>query len=94
MKKLSFLFLFLSVVGFAQSIKNTPVFKFEKTTIDYGTVKKASDGNRVFIMPGEKGEIKVHYNTNLVGSFQKNIRITSNASLEAVVVHIKGIVTN
>lgn len=116
--------MFLSVVGFAQSIKNTPVFKFEKTTIDYGTVKKASDGNRVFtftnkgnapliinevtsscgctipkkplkpIMPGEKGEIKVHYNTNLVGSFQKNIRITSNASLEAVVVHIKGIVTN
>ncbi len=124
MKKLCFIFLFFSVFGFSQSIKNTPVLKFEKTTIDYGTVKKGSDGNRTFvftntgnapiiinevtsscgctipkkplkpIMPGEKGKIQVHYNTNLLGSFQKNIRITSNASIDALVVHIKGVVVN
>ena len=122
MKKISFIFLFIGLIGYAQTKKDKPVLKFEKTTIDYGTILKGSNGNRTFvftnagnapviinevtsscgctipkkplkpIMPGEKGEIKVHYNTNIVGSFQKDIRIISNASINAFVVHIKGIV--
>lgn len=31
------------------------------------------------IMPGQKGTIKVHYNTNNVGGFNKSITVTSNA---------------
>ena len=31
------------------------------------------------IMPGQKGSIKVHYNTNNVGGFNKSITVTSNA---------------
>ena len=31
------------------------------------------------IMPGEKGEIKVSYDTNRVGGFSKSITIFSNA---------------
>ena len=123
MKKIRLILLVLTFAGFVKvSAQNTPVLKFEKTTIDYGKVKKGSDGNRTFvftnigdapiiisdvksscgctipkkplqpIMPGEKGEIKVHYNTNIGGPFQKNIRIFSNAKRNIVEVHIKGIV--
>lgn len=31
------------------------------------------------IMPGQTGEIKVHYNTNLVGSFRKTVTVISNS---------------
>ncbi|WP_374363656.1 DUF1573 domain-containing protein [Cloacibacterium sp.] len=81
---------------------------FEKTTIDYGTVKANSDGNKVFtftntgdkpliisnvqpgcgctasdwtkepILPGKKGEVKVHYNTATVAPFKKTIDVFSN----------------
>ncbi len=44
------------------------------------------------IMPGEKGKIKVHYDTNRVGAFQKNITIFSNAKTAEFVVFIKGVV--
>lgn len=123
MKNIKLLLLFLTLAGFVKiNAQSTPVFKFENTTIDYGTIKQGSDGYRTFvftntgnapiivsqvtsscgctipekpkepIMPGEKGAIKVHYDTNRVGPFQKNIRITSNAKPTVVEVHIKGLV--
>ena len=121
MKYLTLILLFIGSIGFAQTDSaNAPVFKFEKTVIDYGTLKQGSDGNRIFvftnvgkapiiinsvssscgctipkkplapIMPGEKGEIEVHYDTNRVGPFQKNIYIYSNAKPNKVTVSIKG----
>jgi hypothetical protein len=46
------------------------------------------------VMPGEKGEIKVSYDTNRVGGFSKSITIFSNATEAAKVIRIKGIVNN
>lgn len=123
MKNIRLILLVIALTGFIKlSAQTTPVFKFEKTTIDYGSINKGSDGYRTFvftntgdapiivsqvtsscgctipekplepIMPGEKGAIKVHYDTNRVGPFQKNIRITSNAKPTVVEVHIKGLV--
>ncbi len=45
-------------------------------------------------MPGEKGEIKVSYDTNRVGGFSKSITIFSNATEATKVIRIKGIVNN
>lgn len=43
------------------------------------------------IMPGQTGEIKVHYNTSNVGGFNKTITVTSNAVDNLrVVLKIKG----
>ena len=43
------------------------------------------------VMPGEKGAIKVHYNTNNVGAFSKTVTVTSNAvDNPRVVLRIKG----
>lgn len=44
------------------------------------------------IMPGEKGEIKVSYDTKRVGQFNKQITIFSNAKQPRKVIKIKGIV--
>jgi hypothetical protein len=44
------------------------------------------------IMPGEKGEIKVSYDTKRVGDFSKQITITSNAKTTRKVLKIKGFV--
>ena len=44
------------------------------------------------IMPGEKGEIKVSYDTRRVGGFSKSITIFSNAKNPKKVVRIKGLV--
>ncbi len=44
------------------------------------------------IMPGEKGEIKVSYDTNRVGGFSKSITIFSNAKNSRKVIVIKGFV--
>ena len=46
------------------------------------------------IMPGEKGEIKVSYDTNRVGGFSKTITIYSNAKTPRKLIRIKGMVTN
>ncbi|PQJ81412.1 DUF1573 domain-containing protein [Polaribacter glomeratus] len=46
------------------------------------------------VMPGEKGEIKVSYDTNRVGGFSKSITIFSNAIEANKVIRIKGIVTD
>ena len=43
------------------------------------------------VMPGEKGFIDVHYNTNNVGGFSKTVTVTSNAvDNPRVVLRIKG----
>jgi hypothetical protein len=44
------------------------------------------------IMPGEKGEIKVSYDTKRMGGFSKQITIISNAKEPRKVIRIKGIV--
>ena len=42
------------------------------------------------ILPGEKGEIKVRYDTKRTGVFNKSVKITSNAETSLKIVHIKG----
>jgi hypothetical protein len=42
------------------------------------------------VAPGEKGTIKVRYNTSLVGSFNKSITVNSNAANSEVKLSIKG----
>lgn len=44
------------------------------------------------IMPGEKGEIKVSYNTKRVGGFHKSITVFSNAKVKLKRLQIKGYV--
>jgi len=44
------------------------------------------------IMPGEKGEIKVSYDTKRVGGFSKSITISSNAKIPKKIIKIKGFV--
>ncbi len=45
------------------------------------------------VMPGQKGVIDVHYNTNNVGGFSKTVTVTSNAvNNNRVVLRIKGTV--
>ena len=46
------------------------------------------------IMPGEKGEIKVSYDTKRIGGFSKQITILSNATTTRKIVKIKGFVSN
>lgn len=42
------------------------------------------------IAPGEKGEIKVKYNTNITGNFNKIITVNSNAANSMVRLRVKG----
>lgn len=44
------------------------------------------------IKPGEKGQIKVSYDTKRIGTFNKSITVYSTASETPVVLHIKGTV--
>jgi hypothetical protein len=46
------------------------------------------------IMPGEKGEIKVSYDTKRVGGFSKQITILSNTKIARKTLKIKGFVNN
>jgi hypothetical protein len=46
------------------------------------------------IMPGEKGKIKVSYDTKRVGGFSKQITILSNAKIARKTLKIKGYVRN
>ena len=73
-------------------------FKFEnkgKTPLKLITVR-ASCGCTVptypqeQIMPGKTGVIKVMYNTNSIGSFNKSITVSSNAYNAQVILNIKG----
>lgn len=47
---------------------------------------------RTPVNPGEKGTIKVTYNTNNIGAFNKSITVSSNAINSTVVLSIKGLV--
>lgn len=113
--------LVLFFAGFAtMTAQNTPKFQFTTEVIDYGEIKKGSDGVRVFeftnvgdaplvienvysscgctvpswtktpIQPNEKGEIKVKYNTDIVGPIRRTISISSNADESTKAVKIKG----
>lgn len=42
------------------------------------------------IKPGDKGKITVKYNTKIPGVFQKQIRVSSNATEEPIILTIKG----
>lgn len=51
------------------------------------TVPKKPDGP---IMPGQKGEISVKYDTNRVNPIRKTITVTSNADTPTIALKIKG----
>ncbi len=103
------------------ALATAQTISFDKTTIEYGTVKKGSEGHRFFtvkntgdkplvisrvqascgcttpewsqdpILPGKSAQIKVGYNTELVGDFQKLIEVYSNDPKNGrAVLHIKG----
>jgi len=42
------------------------------------------------ILPGEKGSVKVKYNTEILGSFTKSVTVSSNASNYIVTLIIRG----
>jgi len=42
------------------------------------------------IVPGEQGEIRVKYNTNIAGNFNKTITVNSNAANSMVRLRVKG----
>jgi hypothetical protein len=42
------------------------------------------------IAPGESGEIKVMYNTNIAGNFNKTITVSSNAANSNVTLRVRG----
>ena len=42
------------------------------------------------VAPGEKGSIKVRYNTNITGAFNKTIIVNSNAVNKTVSLRVKG----
>lgn len=44
------------------------------------------------IMPGQKGVIKVHYDTNRLGAFNKTVTIVSNAPSGSDILRITGTV--
>jgi len=60
-----------------------------KTSCDCAIPKKPTDP----IMPGEKGQITVSYDTRKVGGFSKQITIFSNAKNSRKSIRIKGFVT-
>lgn len=45
------------------------------------------------ILPGQKGEITVVYNTKIIGGFHKSVVILSNAKKGRKIIKIKGAVT-
>ncbi|MCO5232784.1 MAG: DUF1573 domain-containing protein [Chitinophagales bacterium] len=42
------------------------------------------------ILPGQKSAIKVHYDTNRIGSFTKTVTVVSNATNNTDILQIKG----
>lgn len=62
------------------------IIKNVKATCGCTTPKKPEKP----IMPGEKGEITVHYDTKRPGGFSKAITIYSNAKQERKMLKIKG----
>ncbi|CAN5253543.1 DUF1573 domain-containing protein [soil metagenome] len=99
-----------------------PGYKFDKTTNDYGTLKKGGEPNCEFrltntskemlvineahgscgctiptypkepIKPGQTVVITVHYDTNRVGPFEKQVTMTFKDKEAPAILHIKGVV--
>lgn len=99
-----------------------PGYKFDKTTNDYGTLKKGGEPNCEFrltntskemlviteahgscgctvptypkepIKPGQTVTITVHYDTNRIGPFEKQVTVTFQGKDTPAVLHIKGTV--
>lgn len=99
-----------------------PGYKFDKTTNDYGTLKKGGEPNCEFrltntskemlviteahgscgctvptypkepIKPGQTVVITVHYDTNRIGPFEKQVTMTFQGKDTPAVLHIKGTV--
>ncbi|MDO5615929.1 MAG: DUF1573 domain-containing protein [Cruoricaptor ignavus] len=117
MKKLFAGVAILGTIAFASA----QTISFDKTTIDYGTVKTGAEGHRYFtvkntgdkplvisrvqascgcttpewskdpILPGKTAQIKVGYNTQLNGEFQRLIEVYSNDPANGrSVLYIKG----
>ncbi|MEO5645351.1 MAG: DUF1573 domain-containing protein [Bacteroidia bacterium] len=106
----------------AQTPAADPGYKFDKTTNDYGTLKKGGEPNCEFrltntskemlviseahgscgctvptypkepIKPGQTVIITVHYDTNRIGPFEKQVTMTFQGKDTPAVLHIKGIV--
>ncbi|MEC5393859.1 DUF1573 domain-containing protein [Bergeyella sp. RCAD1439] len=108
------------IIG-ALATASAQTISFDKTTIEYGTVKTGAEGHRFFtvkntgdkpliisrvqascgcttpewsqdpILPGKTAQIKVGYNTQINGDFQKLIEVYSNdPSNSRSVLYIKG----
>ena len=121
MKRFALLILFLLTPLYIIAQGKGALISFETDTIDYGEIKKGSDGVRTFIfenigdapieiqgvksscgctipkkpkapiLPGEKGEIQVKYDTNRLGVFRKTITINTNvANAGIIALKIKG----
>lgn len=46
------------------------------------------------IMPGKKGSIKVHYDTNRLGGIGKSVTVTTNGKTDRVILRITGNITS
>ena len=74
------------------------VFKFKNTGKQPLLITEAKadcgcttpDYPKAPIMPGQSGEIKVHYDTSKTGQFTKNIIVKSNAKNATITLTIKG----
>lgn len=79
----------LRIFEFTNVGKSPLIITDIKTSCDCAVPKKPTEP----IMPGEKGEITVSYDTSKVGGFSKQITIFSNAKTEIKSIRIKGFVT-
>ncbi len=122
MKKVVAIVIFVLAGVVTAQAQKTAKMEFKSETIDYGEIKKGSDGLRVFefintgdaplviedvksscgctvpkkpeepIMPGEKGEIEVKYDTKRPGPIRKTVTVYSNADVPVKALKIKGTV--
>lgn len=53
-----------------------------------------ADWTKEPVLPGKSGVIKINYNTNLLGTFNKSITVNSNAKNAIVILRVKGNVIN
>lgn len=78
----------LRIFEFTNVGKSPLIISDIKTSCDCAVPKKPTEP----IMPGEKGEITVSYDTSKVGGFSKQITIFSNAKTKIKSIRIKGFV--
>ena len=82
----------------AQNADGVRVFKFTNTGDSPIVISNAKGScgctvptySKNVILPGEKGEIQVKYDTKRVGKFTKTVTLTSNASETNKILRIKG----